>query len=242
MFDIIMKPSTVHVDCFTNLSVAYNYAKIDYASNFYPEWWKKLSKETFPPPRRVPAPTMKTCQGIINLYQNNLIMPMWTDTIIQTTENSIDVQFAEHWAWDQHPYEQREGYLKAYHHAKIRSPWLFKSKKEIYWSFQKPMYNFDNPLEYIIFDGVVDFKYQYTTNINMAFKKMNKQTKIPFNQPLLLMTPHTEKRLVFKNHFLSKEEFLTLAEDGGGTTTFVNKYLTNKKIRQSQEKKCPFHF
>jgi hypothetical protein len=225
------------------LPVAYNYAPVDYANKFYPEWWKKLPKEiSYPPKTWIPQPTMKTCQGFIELYQNALIIPMWTETIIQITENNYDVTFAEKWFATNHPYQQREGFLKNYHHIKFLSPWIFKTKKEIYWSFKKPMYNFENPMDFILFDGVVEFKYQHTTNINLGFKKINKISKIPFKQPLVLLTPHTEKRLVFKNHFISKEEFEVMNDASGGTTTIINKYLTNKKIKKSQEKKCPFHF
>jgi hypothetical protein len=244
MFDIIIKPSTVHVDCFTSLHVAYNYAKIDYATNFYPEWWKKLPKESYghAPKPWIPFPTMKTCQGFISLYQNALIIPMWTETIIQTTENNIDVSFAENWFSQPHAYFQREGFLKNYHHTKILSPWLFKCKKDIGWSFQKPMYNFENPLDFILFDGVVDFKYQNTTNINLGIRKTNKTTIIGFRQPLVLLTPHTEKRLVIKNHFVSKEEYEEMSSFSGGTSTFINKYLSNKKIIKEKESKCPFGF
>lgn len=247
MFDIFIKPSTIHLDCFTNCAAADEYASIDYASNFYPEWWKKLPKESYghKPFPNIPQSTMKTCAGFMELYQNALIMPMWTDTVFTITDTTYDVTFATPWLSESHPYFQREGFLKNFHHVKIASPWLIKCKQEIYFSFQKPMYNFENPLDFVFYDGVIEFKYQHSTNINLGFKKVNKTTKINFRDPVVLLTPHTEKRIKFKTHYIdNNEEFHKLGERRASATTFINKYATNKRITKEKEnqKKCPFHF
>ena len=247
MFDIIIRPSVLHVDCFTACVPAYEYAPIENATKFYPEWWKKLPKESLghQPKPWIPQPTMKSCQGFIDSYRNSLIMPMWSDTLIKVNENNLDVTFSHNWFHQSHDYFQREGYLKNFHHLKIISPWIFKTKQDIYWSFKKPIYNFENPLDFLLFEGVIEFKYQHSTNINIGIKKINKTIKLNFRDPIVLLTPHTEKKIKFKNHFVdSMEKFQMLSDKASAGTVFVGKYLNNRRIKkqQEQEKKCPFHF
>jgi hypothetical protein len=240
MFDIFIKPTTLHVDCFTSNKTVYNFAPIEYSSKFFPEWWKKLPKETLDS-NNMPQATMKTCTGFLSIYKNSIIIPCWEDMVIQTTETEIKCDsISKSTPFANHPYKQREGYLKNFHHTKIISPWNFRCKRDVGFSWQKPMYNFENPIDFILMDGVISFKYQNATHINLLFRKTPKTVMIGFLQPLVLLTPHTEKRLVFKNHLVSEQE---MQDNANMLVKYINGYNTIKKlIDEKDRKKCPFHF
>jgi len=241
MFDIFIKPTTLHLDCLTSSKKVYDFAPIQYSNKFFPEWWKKLPKELFLENNHVPLPTMKTCTGLISLYKNSIIIPCWEDILFNVTETEIKCGSASKSVkFDSHSYKQREGFLKNFHHTKIGSPWMFKCKHDINFSWQKPMYNFENPIDFILMDGVVSYKYQNSTNINLLFRKSPKTVMIEFLQPLVLITPHTEKRLVIKNHLVSEQEIEQMSDR---MIKYINIYSTIKKLTDEKDrKKCPFHF
>jgi hypothetical protein len=240
MFDIFIKPTTLHMDCFTSSITAYNFAPIQYSNKFFPEWWKKLPKETLDSDG-VPQATMKTCTGFLSVYKNSIIIPCWEDMVIQTTEAEIKCySVSNSTPFANHPYRQREGYLKNFHHKKIISPWHFKCKHDVNFSWQKPMYNFENPIDFVLMDGVVSYKYQHETHINLLFRKTLKTVKLEFLQPLVLLTPHTEKRLIVKNHLVSEQE---IRQTNNRVIKYINGYNAIKKLTdEKNRKKCPFHF
>jgi hypothetical protein len=240
MFDIFIKPTTLHIDCLTSSQKMYNYTPIQYSSKFFPEWWKKLPKELLDT-NNIPRPTMKTCTGFLSVYKNSIIIPCWEDMIFSTSQTEIRCGSASNSVkFDYHAYEQRSGYLKNFHHTKIISPWLFKCKHDINFSWQKPMYNFENPIDFVLMDGVVSYKYQHETHINLLFRKTLKTVKLEFLQPLVLLTPHTEKRLIVKNHLVSEQE---MRQTNNRVIKYINGYNAIKKLTdEKNRKKCPFHF
>jgi len=242
MFDIFIKPTTLHIDCFTSSKKVYDFAPIQYSSKFFPEWWKKLPKETFSENKDKLYSTMKTCTGFLSLYKNSIIIPCWEDILFNVNETELKCSSVSRSVkFEAHNYKQREGYLKNFHHTKIISPWHFKCKHDVNFSWQKPMYNFENPIDFILMDGVLSFKYQNATNINLLFRKSPKTVMIEFLQPLVLLTPHTEKRLIFKNHLVSEQDFVQQFNDK--TIKYINSHNTVKNlIDEKDRKKCPFHF
>lgn len=239
-----MKRGTIHVDFFTDYSYVYEHASISQANKFYPDWWKKLPKQYDEISHNfsVPRPTMKTCRGFIDLYANSIIIPSWTEMMISVQEKDYQITTPTDDIKNvAHSYVQREGFLKNFHHAKIITPWIAKSKKDTLFTWQRPMYNFENPLDFVFFDGALEFKYQNALNINLAFRKIQKTIKIDFLQPLVMLTPQTEKKLVFKTHLISKQEYHSLVEKSK-STTFINSYLKLRRNKEQEEKKCPFHF
>ena len=103
-------------------------------------------------------------------------------------------------------------------------------------------YNFDNPDEFFVFPGTVDYKYQENTNINIGFKKTieKAQFMIPANQPLYHLIPLTEKSVKMTTHLITPQEADKLFA-GSSRMTFLGKYNHNKNIAKKKGK-CPFHF
>ena len=242
------KPKLV-VDAFTSEAYqhAFDYAPVDYATKFYPDWWKKLPK----PPNPIFAnnrgdvigkTNMKYCEGLTNEYKNSIIIPMWTDFMFKFDHdgswvfNAADQRtFGEH-----HEVSQRVGFKENYLHFKIVSPWAFKSDKNVYFQCAAPYYNHTKELPWENIPGTVEFNYQYTTNINLFIKNKPSEFLIDFNTPLLHVRPLTERTLVLKKHIVSPAEYV--ARFTKIPLTYKKRFLGMKRIDEDREKKCPFGF
>jgi hypothetical protein len=102
-------------------------------------------------------------------------------------------------------------YLKDYHHFKLISPWRFKEKSGVNFLFSQPFYNFENPTDFIIPPAIVNYKYQHNTEVNFFVGKPKEGTRhrlsLDAGQPLVYLTPLTEKRVVVKAHEVTKAEW-----------------------------------
>jgi hypothetical protein len=245
MLTFIIKPSVTHVDCFTKLPYVHELADIDYANKFYPEWWTKLPISQENKGFLEPKTTMRGCRGFIDYYKNSLIIPMWSELMIESNKDKYRWKFSDNTPITTHSPEQKQGFMDRNMVLKLATPWLFVQKEYMNWSFKQPFYNFSDPNELIFFPGVVDFKYQFGTNINIGIKYSEepKSYKINFKQPMVLLTPHTEKKMKFKSHLLDEKEYYKI-EQKLGSVSFINRYLNIKRSIDEKEKKskCPFNF
>jgi hypothetical protein len=243
------KKNKIHLDCFTSEDHVYEFFKIEHANKFYPDWWKKLPKEIVKEDISnglAPVSTMKRCQGMIDHYTSGFIMPFWTDAIVfmepqgsgkfgwQSAHDSTDVVV--------HPIEQRGDYLpeSKYLHIKIFSPWYFSSNSDIKWGWNQPSWNFKELDQYWVLPGVLDYKYQHTTHINLALARDPRERKRIFinaGQPLVHLLPMTEKEVVVHNHLVSKDEMAKLKNVNVNRFKFNNLYKEGKKFTT----KCPIN-
>jgi hypothetical protein len=241
------KPKLV-VDAFTSETYqhAFDYAPVDYAIKFYPDWWKKLptmNKPIFANNRGdiVNKTNMKYCEGLTNEYRNSIIIPLWTDFMFKLDRDGSWVyNFSDGKTnGDCHEFSQRIGFKEKYLHFKIGSPWAFKSDKNVYFQTTMPYYNYDKELDYENIPGTVDFHHQHTTNINLFIKKPS-EFLINFNTPMFHIKPLSERTLVLRKHIVSIEEFKSKFIP----TPFVyqKRLLMTKIIKENNKKKCPFGF
>jgi hypothetical protein len=236
----IFKKQKLVLDCFTFDKKLYDFYRIDKASNFYPNWFKNLDKDY--DDKIVRASTIKRCVGILDTYQKGFIIPMWSDLNIKITDGSYEWLFA----YDKtmamvHDYRQWSAYVSPldYGHLKINSIWRIKSKKDTKFYFTHPYWN-HNPINtYSIIPGMLNFKYQSDTNINMFFDlKQNKIIEIKQGTPMIHLMPLTDKEIVLKHHLISFDEY----HSDSSSFSFHNSYLKQKKMIDDKEKKCPFNF
>lgn len=245
----IKKPKLV-LDCFTEYSHVYELAPLDKAIKFLPNWWKSVPK-TIPSLHNNLADdsTIKTCPGVIEQYKNGIIIPLWTDILIDIAPIGIDGYRAQaadaRTPLNSHPHEQRGIYLpnEKYQHIKIGSPWFLKTNESINWQLLQPVYNYNTPDKVVILPGMLNFKYQRQTNVNMIFtRSADVGTKHRFKrgQPLIQLIPYTEKELVIKTHLVSQEE-ITKLNSLSYHSTFHNNYHKMVSILKAKDKRCPFH-
>lgn len=244
------KKPTVVVDFFTHRSDVIEFAPIDYAHRFYPNWWKKTPSSFINSFVRVP--TIKRCNGILDTYKHGFIIPMWSDLAINVTtsydsnniENkNITWQYADHISTcESHDHKEWQTYAdkNKYYNFKILSPWIAKSKSQVNFYLTKPFWNQPLGLPYEILSGTLNFKYNHGTNIQTM---INIQTDFTYNiqalTPMAHIIPLTEKKLIIKNHLIDLSEWNSMHQNF--LHTFENHYSKSLKIQKKFEKKCPFH-
>ena len=243
------KPKVIHLDCFTTSKPTYEFFPIDYSHKFYPDWWKKLPKsvETENSEKGFVL-TMKGCIGFTEFYRNSITIPLWSDLLIKNNEEKkyFDCFFSDQVsAFAGHSIEQMEGLIDPTNHThlKILSPWFFRCKEDVRFTWTQPTWNF-NPIDQIIIPpAIIDFKYQNGTNINFFISSKNEKqtTLIESGQPLANISPMSERKLKFHNHLISQDELNNIIFKNAGIT-FFGKYNKIKKILNKKDSKCPFGF
>ncbi len=227
----------------------YSYFPIDKASKRMPEWWKELPSSIITEPNSLSeVGSMKSCPGFTYYYNNAISLPLWSDVSIRTNEDAdyIEWNFADKTSHAiPHDSRQKGTYLNnglgKYAHLKLISPWLFRCKEEIPFIFTGNTWALDNPEKIIIPPGVVNYKYQNITNINLFLKVEGIQVaKLSADTSLVHIFPMSERDLEIKNHLISESEYKNL--ESLGITNFATKsYFKHKSISKEQEKagKCP---
>jgi len=236
------KKSKLIVDFFTTRPDAYKYSPIDYAHKFYPDWWKKTSpsyENGF-----VKRPTIKSCNGIIDSYKKGFIIPLWSDLVFQVNNKNISWNFADDLSQcNFHNYQQWQSYadMSKYYHLKIESPWIARCKENVNFYFTKPFWNHPLGEPYEILSGVLNFKYNDATNIQMM---IDIQKDYIYNlkalTPMIHAIPFTDKELLIKNHLVDDLEMKKIKNHR--LKTFFNNYAKSMNISKKLESKCPFHF
>jgi len=213
------KKNTTVVDAFTSSSIVYEQYPIVKAARGVPEWWKRLPAST---PKKgfemIPEGTMKSCNGFTDLYSKGFILPLWTDVAVELSHiENVKIwkyQFADNTSIIQlHDYESFAGMVdpNLYQHFKIISPWVLSSKKETPFLMTQPVWTGGDSLcKYVNLPGVVEFKYQYSINVNTMWEYIPgqvRQVTLEAGMPLVHLIPLTEDRVEIRCHEISTEEF-----------------------------------
>lgn len=239
------KKKEIHLDVFTYRPEVFEYYPVDHAKRFFPDWWKNMPKEVELEGTFWPTPTIKRCVGFLDYYKNGIIIPLWSDMAIHTHPLSCNWQFSDGRTNSiSHPAEQIGEYIDSnqYRHIKIESPWIFKCKEEVNFVWTQPDWNFENHSDYFMPPGVLNFKYNMGTNINMFVdKREEKKYIIPAGQPMVNIIPMSERTVKIHKHLVEPLEYDRMTSLAN-ISTFVNKYRNNKSIMKSNESRCPFHF
>ena len=256
MFNLFGSKKLV-VDAYTyKHSIFYTYnPKI--AREYAPSYLKDMPAIIENPYNGVPMSTLRGCVGLRKLYSQGIILPLWTDVIVNIPESPKEgtnnppgtpgVIVADLTTRIQsHPTEQWSNFVdpRLFVHTKLESPWLFYCKEEIDWIFAGCSWNQKDPLEAEILPGCLDFKYQHQTNVNILIKRntTNSRLFMEAGTPIVHLIPVTERDIELKIHLVSEDEYMHMSASNA-PTSFTNNYNKSRKIRQDNEKsKCPFHF
>jgi hypothetical protein len=240
------KSKEIHLDCFVYRDDVHDFFPIDYSHKFFPQWWKDLPKYNPPEGRkRHDSGTMKMCVGLTEYYKNSFMIPMWTDMLITPAETGFNVDFSDRITkGGSHDIIQMGNLIDPDEFAqfKITCPWFLKCKDDIKFAWSQPIWNFSKIDQIIVPPGILDYKYQRGSNINIFFP-MGKRILIESGQPLVNVRPITEKKLKLHRHLVSVEEMDKVSRINA-SISFVGKYNKIKQIikKQESEKKCPFGF
>lgn len=244
---IIFKRKQISIDAFTHHSGVYNHFPIQSSEKFLPEWWKSI-KNNYTINQNgidVPHSTIKRCTGIIENYKNSFMIPMWSDLIINTKENGDWVWAGSAQNCDELLYlnsHDRMQYGETFNdliHVKITSPWVIEEKTGIKFHLTSPFWNnIENLQNYFIAPGIIDFKYQNDTNVNLFLPKKNNTVQLNCGSPLCQIIPLTEYDVKIKCHQLTKEEYNN-RKLKNTTHWFTGNYSKRKKVIDKISK-CPF--
>jgi hypothetical protein len=257
------KKSKITVDCFTYSPAAYELYKIRSAKVYYPEHIKKLEAgiEMRDPATNVPIsmPTIKRCVAITDLYKKGFIIPFWMDFVCNPIEHVQ--QRSELGATDprhehniiRHLPSQYPGILDNYLHIKFRGAWNFVEKTGVDFLWNPAAWNINNDVEkFVIPPGIINFKDQYETNLNMFFHKNAERFTLSAGTPLVHLIPLSEKDVEIKCHQISFQDWSAMVpypvdvptiSDG----TKINRLHKDKKRAEELDNletkgKCPFGF
>lgn len=236
------KKKEIVLDCFCSDEYLLRTQPVEKSTKFYPEWWKKLDNNVNG--GKWPSSTMKRCLGFTDYFTNSFTIPLWSDLAIKIDENRLfEWQFSDQKSTaDVHPPEQRGEYLpeSSYGHMKIHSPWAFKTKEDIMFSWSSPIWNFDLPDSIIIPPAIIKFYIQHQSHVNLFVNlKEQKNLLIPFGQPMAQLLPMTERKVKLVRHLVDEKEIKRITSIQT-PVTFINKYRSiNNYLEKFSD--CPYH-
>jgi len=244
----IFRKRKIVLDLFTDRQMIYDAAKPKPAAQFYPDWWKALKADIQLDKGLFPTATMRRCMGLVDHYKHGFIIPMWSDFRMR-----LGAIGTPHWAatcsdgttsLGDHPAALRGSYLPndRYQHIKLQTPWQAKCSEDVYWKWEQPTYGFKHPDRAIVLPGTIEYKYQYSMNANLMFarQKTDSEVQINFQDPLVHVTPLSERPFELRYHVVGKEEYGRLLQ--GEKISNVNRYRAYRRVREAEESKCPFGF
>lgn len=237
------KKKPVVLTCVTKRSELLELAPVQRTSKFIPEWWKNLPNSFINSGDFYPSPTMKSCTGFLDLYSTGATVPMWSDLALVIGPQNTDFyryQFADHVSsLVAHNEQQYQNHFDAtkFQHLKINSPWKFVCNEDIKFLVIEPTWSFMKFSTIRILPGMVEYKYQATTNINMFVERMvdTQEILIPFLEPVMQIIPLTDRP--FKIINLDDQDILKKASSKQYIGAFMNGYGKNKKSLKSRETK-----
>ena len=237
MFTFFHRKKTIIVDCFITDPFAYKYTPIVRGTKSYPDWWKNIPVE-----KNFDAKNMKNCYGFIELHKNSFILENWADINYRVTKNegyrysgSSGINASEH------PADQRGYGFSDYYHSKMISPWRFRTSSNIKFSFIPACWHHENYANVTIPPGIVEFKHQSSTNVNLLFVKGDYNFFIPAGLPLVHYVPMTEDNVQFRNHLVSEAEFKKYSNHSGiGIKGLKGLISLGNRNEERNKSKCPF--
>lgn len=210
-----IKNKSITLDCFTYIEALPQLFPILPTNKALPYWYRNLPPDvrvgnnTFPTLTRS---TVKGCSGIKDFFKNSITIPNWIEHrfSVEPNGNTHFMALREDLKCESHDknIEMGSGFPK-YTHIKLTSPWRFRETTGIKWIFTQAAWHQDNPCEFSIPPGIIDYKFQHTTNVNILLpwpENNNKEIIIQSGQPLVNIIPMSDKTVNIKMHVVSREE------------------------------------
>jgi len=247
------KRKKIVVDCFTIHQSVYDLYKIRPAIKYFPEDAKAMpnfynvvddyTKITYE------TATIRKCVGLINLYKQGFIMPMWTDFICEPksslTKKTAVAMIALPFQYQMHDRKQFLTMFENYIHLKLEGVWRLREKTGVQFLWNSPTWNLHSHTQnFTVVPGSVSYDYQSQTNVNMFINKDIDKFMIESGTPLVHIVPITDKEVVLKHHLVDQTEFSKVGIPDEYDMIRPERYIRwIKEYRENNPKpKCPFGF
>ena len=194
-----------------------------------PEWFKQLPATV--PWKGINRGSMKMCPGVTDYYKAGFILPAWRDFQISVNSGIPNLHPAE--SGDIHnPIQWGKG-LDGYGHIKLVSPWRIKEKTGVKFLFTNSFWQ-KQKHHYFVPNGIVEYKYQVTTNVNLVVSKNAFPNEFVINagDPLVQCIPLSEQKIKIKTHVIDPIEFAKL---DSYVFSFSGNYYKGKKIKEKSK-------
>lgn len=235
MIDFFLKKKEIIVDCFTDNPWVYNTAKPTYSNKIMPSWFKAMPKSYEVKNNFVGTykePTIKSCTGLVDYYKNSIVLPVWSDFILNVTPENYGYLFC------QNSFSVEENFSKVtnhvfddYHNVKFISPWHFKSKSDVNFLCVEPFWNtctnFEKFKNFHIFSGCTNFKYVSAVNVNALINKTHARMEFSLGDPFMHIFPLSDKKIKIFTHLVTPQELQIIINPPA--PAFFNRY---KKLRK----------
>jgi hypothetical protein len=230
------KEKEIIVNCYTYRSDVYNYFPIVETKKTFPSWLQKVKNSYFNSDKDC-FDSVKSCPAFVDYFRTGFVIPLWSDLFLEVGPKGSD---RYRWQYADlkskigiHPHQQFGLCETEYQPFKLCSPWAFSCSEDVQFLFSAPSWRFgDLPITVEVLNGVVSYRTNAGTNINMLVKRTEAQQEftIKTGTPLVHVLPLTEKKVRIKTHLVSVEVWDSIL--GVGTrTSFVAK--TKKKIQKA---------
>lgn len=182
--------------------------KIQPASRFVPEWYKKISNYSHPNAdcklgkyndrgNLVSNLSIKKCTPVRDAILSGYIIPLWADIAVHHNINQKITSFA----WQAHPDQMEMDYHKREQFTetpienfclpddnvwKFISPWYIKTPPGYSCMITSPFYHY---ADFEILPGIVDTDKHHIINYPFKFNGKEGQYTIPAGLPLVQITP-----------------------------------------------------
>jgi len=262
------KKKKIVLDCFTLDPFSYEFTPITPATHHYPDWFTSLpSKIQIHPDNDTNVErgekfsnSMKHCRGITDMFRSSFTIPFWGQLKIvlndqsskgyfwQTSYTLPDQKIAVH----NHFPTQFEGFLKGkYQNIKLQSPWKLKTNRYIKFLMTDATWCREELTNFTVLPGVLDFKYQSSTNVNLMVERLNTNRDIIFEAgaPIAMLTALTEDDVEIKLHLVTEMEMkriMPFDRVDMPWASVASKYNRSKRFIDTRDQlnnsKCPFGF
>lgn len=178
-----------------------------------PDFFSKLpksgTKENF-------SNNVRVCSGLLDLYHKGVSIQSWQDIeILVSSDGSVSFDAPQpEWAGQSHLLEsQAPGAWPGYVNAKLTSPWVLECNKAVQWTVIQDIWSQNNPDDFLVVPGNLEFKYQNQTNINLLIKVPktgSKIIKIKAGDPLALLIPNFEDDFILDHEYMDQAKWSKL--------------------------------
>ena len=217
------KEEPIYLDCYTASHFAYDHAKIGHARKHIPDWFKHQRSFT-----AKGDASIKHCPAVGDYFAKGIVIPLWGEVEINVnpigdeTSNlawrSSNTDFDLHGS--SHPKSQWDEFgSDNLVNVKFVSPWAFKTREPLYFSWGQPLWSQPDTFNSLIgMPSVIQFKTQCATNLNyIVEQKAEHQTiKLEPLTPMAMLHPMTERRVEIRNHLVDADKFGRMLRRGGG--------------------------
>ena len=202
------------LNCYTADEKVYNNAKINYATKFIPDWFKKTPNEVKLQDGSM-AGSIKNCHGLTEMYRTAIVIPCWTDFTLEILSKDDEEVYRwttakQNFSVQPHPQEQYQKFAgKDGTSIKLVSPWKFQCDEDVNFLWHQPTWNMRDILDKLtLLPATVDFYTQNSTEINYFLVRRDFQRKVVLKalEPLVMLQAMDARKVEIKNHLVTQAE------------------------------------